>query len=123
MERYIFLVILSKRVNMKFLIVTSIIYWFLSIIINIKCRRIIHIQEIEIFLSTSMSLGEFLIKIITNPFFLMLPHLGFTQMLDRSGFRSWCDWRYLRNHIYEWNKNEFGPFLSYDLLIFYLSQP
>jgi len=113
MERYLWLVLWSR----KLLNVTIIIYGILSIIKNFRCWWRIHIQEIELFLNTSMSPGEFLITIITNPFVPMFSHLCFRQMLDRSGSRSWKILGSLRNHRSEWNKSGFGVLLSLDLVL------
>ena len=84
---------MRMRVNRWLLNVDLRIYWILSSFTNFKCKWRIHIQEIELLLNTSMSPGEFLVTIITKPFFLTFLHLCFIQMLKKSGFGGiWVLW-------------------------------
>ena len=123
MEIYLWMVFMRRRVNKWLLNVDLIIYWISSSVTNFKCRQRSHIQEIDLLLNTFMSLGEFLITIIKKPFFSTFLHPEFRQMLDRSGSRSWKDWRSLGNHISEWNKSGFGALLIHDLVLHQLIQP
>ena len=111
------------RVNRRLWNVDLNIYWILSDVTNFKCRQRSPIQELSLVFSSLMSLGEFPITIITKSFSPMCRHLGFRQMLDRSGSRSWRDWTFLGNHIAEWNKSGFGALLSPDIVLCQLSQP
>ena len=56
---YLWVGFLQRRFN-KLLRLNLIIYNFLSIYILIQFRQRVHIQEIELFLNTSMSPSEFL---------------------------------------------------------------
>ena len=123
MERYLGVFVMRMRVKRWLLNVKLSIYWILSSFTNFKCGRRNHIQEIELLFSTLMSPGVFPITIITKPFSPTCSHLGFWQMLDRSGSRSWRDWMSLGNHISKWNKSGFGALLSPDLVLRQLSQP
>ena len=117
MERYLWVFIMRMRVNKWLLNVDLSIYLILRSFTNFKCRWRIHIQEIELLLNTSMSPGEFLVTIITKPFFPMFLHLYFRQMLDKSHSRSWKILGSLRNHRSKWNKSGFGGLLSPDLVL------
>ena len=113
----------NLRVNRRLRNVDLIVYWILSSVTIFKCRQRIHIQEIGLVFNTLMSLGKFIITIITKSFFPMCSHLDFRQMLDRSGSRSQRDWMSFGNRISKWKKNGFGALLSPNFVLCQLSQP